>query len=79
MVYVGRRLALDLMLLWLWCMPAALALIRPLAWEPPYTASAALKSKNKTKQKKPYGNVPDQDTLMFKDERLDNIRSFKIF
>ena len=35
----------DLMLLWLWCR-LAVALIRPLAWEPPYT-SAALKSKSK--------------------------------
>ena len=24
--------------LWLWCRPAAAALIRPLAWEPPYAA-----------------------------------------
>ena len=33
---VGRRCGLDLKLLWLWCRPAATALIRPLAWEPPY-------------------------------------------
>ena len=33
----------DLALLWLWCRPAAVALIRPLAWEPPYTAGVALK------------------------------------
>ena len=26
----------DLALLWLWCRPAATALIGPLAWEPPY-------------------------------------------
>ena len=26
----------DPVLLWLWCRPAAVALIRPLAWEPPY-------------------------------------------
>ena len=25
----------DLVLLWLWCRPAAVALIQPLAWEPP--------------------------------------------
>ena len=31
------------MLLWLWCWLAAVALIRPLAWEPPYVAGAALK------------------------------------
>ena len=32
-------------LLWLWCRPAAVALIRPLAREPPYAVGAALKSK----------------------------------
>ena len=36
----------DLALLWLWCRPAAAALIRPLAWELPYAAGVALKSKN---------------------------------
>ena len=33
----------DLVLLWLWCRPAATALIRPLAWEPLYAAPEALK------------------------------------
>ena len=33
----------DLALLWLWCRPAAPAPIRPLAWEPPCAAGAALK------------------------------------
>ena len=32
---------LDLALLWLWCRLAAVAPIRPLAWEPPYAALAA--------------------------------------
>ena len=30
-------------LLWLWCRPVAVTPIRPLAWEPPYVAGAALK------------------------------------
>ena len=34
----------DLALLWLWCRPAAVAPIRPLAWEPPYAMDEALKS-----------------------------------
>ena len=34
----------------LWCRPAAVALIRPLAWEPPYAAGVALKRQKKTKQ-----------------------------
>ena len=40
---VGRRRGSDLALLWLWRRPAATALIRPLAWEPPHAAGAALK------------------------------------
>ena len=39
------------MLLWLWHRLAAGALIQPLAWELPYAAGVALKSK-KTKNKK---------------------------
>ena len=42
---VGQRLSLDLALLWLWCRPAAVAPIQPLAWEPPYAVCAALKGK----------------------------------
>ena len=45
----GHRCALDLALLWLWCRPATVALIGPLAWEPPYATSVALKSKKKKK------------------------------
>ena len=46
---VDDRHGSDLMLLWLWRRPAAVAWIRPLAWEPPYDMSAALKTKNKKK------------------------------
>jgi len=46
------RCCLDLSLLWLWRWPAAVALIRPLAWEPPYAVGAALKSQKKPKKKK---------------------------
>ena len=48
----GRRHGSDLVLLRLRCRPAAIALIRPPAWEPPYAAGAALKSKKKKKEKK---------------------------
>ena len=37
----------DLALLWLWFRPVATALIRPLAWEPPYGTGAAQKAKKK--------------------------------
>ena len=36
----------------LWCRPAAVALIGPLAWEPPYAVGAALK---RQEQKKGWG------------------------
>ena len=48
---VGLRHGSDLMLLWLWCRLAAIALIGPLAWEPPYAVGSALKSKKKKKKK----------------------------
>ena len=43
--HVSCRYGSDLALLWLWHRLAAVALIRHLAWEPPYAASEALKSK----------------------------------
>ena len=36
---------------WLWRRPGAVVPIRPLAWEPPYAAGAALKSKKKKRNK----------------------------
>ena len=44
----------DLALLRLWCRLAAAAPISPLAWELPYVAGVALKSKKKKKEKKSY-------------------------
>ena len=44
---VGRRCGSDLVLLRLWCRPAAVAPIRPLAWKPPYAAGAALRKEKK--------------------------------
>ena len=49
---VGRRRGSDLVWLWLWCRPVATALIRPLAWEPPYATGAAPKKTNKQTNKK---------------------------
>ena len=34
----------------LWCRPAAVAPVGPLAWKPPYAKGAALKSEKKNKQ-----------------------------
>ena len=44
---VGRRCGSDPALLWLWRRPAAAALIRSLAWEPPYVLNVALKKEKK--------------------------------
>ena len=46
---VGRRRGLDLALLCSWHRPAAVAPIRPLAWEPPHAAYAALEKEKKRK------------------------------
>ena len=48
---IGRRCGSDPEFLWLWCRWVATALIRPLAWEPPYAEGVALKSKRKKKKK----------------------------
>ena len=44
---VGCRRSSDPALLWLWYRSAAVALIRPLAWEPPYAMGMALKRQKK--------------------------------
>ena len=54
---VGRRCGLDPELLWLWCRPAATAL-RPLAWEPPYAADAALEKAKSQKKESDHFYIP---------------------
>ena len=49
---VGRRGGSDPTFQWLWCRSVAVAPIQPLAWELPYAAGEALKSKKKKKKKK---------------------------
>ena len=56
-VCVGHRHGSDPSLLLLWCRPAAVAPIWPLAWELPYAASMAVKRKKKKKGKKENKNV----------------------
>ena len=51
---VGCRHGSDLELPWLWHRLAAAALIRPLAWEPPYATGVALPKKKKKKSHKPF-------------------------
>jgi len=49
---VGHRRGLDLALLWLWRRLAAIALIRPLAWDRPYAAGSSPRKSKKTKKRK---------------------------
>ena len=52
---MGRRRGSDPELLWLWWRLAAVAPIRPLAWEPPYAEGAALKRQIRIRRiKKPH-------------------------
>ena len=52
------QLGSDLALLWLWHRLAATALIRPLAWEPPYAVGEALKIQKKKKKKGEFYEFP---------------------
>ena len=58
---VVGRCGSDPALPWLWCRPAAIAPIRPLAWEPPYGTWAGLK-KQTNKQKGKKKKKPEQKT-----------------
>ena len=57
---VGHRQGSDPALLWLWCRPAAVALIQPIAWEPPYAVGVALKSKKQGKTNQSKKTQPGQ-------------------
>ena len=47
---VSRRRGLDPELLWFWRRPVAIALIKPLAWEPPYAARSGPRKEKKKKE-----------------------------
>ena len=49
---VGHRHNSDLVLLWLWCRPAAAAPVQPLALELPYAEGVALEKEKRGKLKK---------------------------
>ena len=65
---VGHRHGSDLVLLWLWHRLAAVALVGPLAWEPPYAAGAA--PKRQKKKKKVSKNIKKLIKKNFIDVRL---------
>ena len=51
-LWCRSQMGLDPELLWLWCRPAAVAPIWPLAWEAPYVTGATLKWQKRKKKKK---------------------------
>ena len=59
----GRRRGSEPVLLWLWCRPAAAALIRPLAWQPLYAMGVALKDKKKKEKKRKKIYLTDHSML----------------
>ena len=58
------RCSSDLALLWLWCRLAVVALIGPLAWEPPYAEGAAQEIE-KNKKIKNKMDLPAQKSTLF--------------
>ena len=74
---VGCRCDSDLTLLWLCCRLAAVALIRPLAWEPPYASGVALeKTKQKTKIKKHSNHYQHKKTRKSDFQKIQKARLF---
>ena len=74
---VGGRRGSDPALLCLWCRPAATALIRPQAWEPPYAVGAALeKAKIQTNKKKDVMHIHNGILLSHKKEQNNAIFSY---
>ena len=69
---IGRRCDLDPAVLWLWRRPAATALIRSLAWDPPYAAGVALEKTKKKKEK-------EKNTMNFFAEQKLTHRLIKIY
>ena len=60
---IGRRNGLDPTLLWLWCRPAAAALIWPVAQELLYAAGKALKKKKKKFRNMRQGYTSTKNTI----------------
>ena len=69
---VGCRCASDPALLWLWCRPAAIAVIRPLAWEPPHAAAGAAQEMAK-RQKKKRANICILTVLLNSDVKFSDL------
>ena len=76
---VGHRCGSDPAWLWLWL--AGVALIRPLAWEPPYVMGEALKSKNKkakNKQTKTFNHTALREEIISPEEDIKGPKRMSI-
>ena len=58
---IGYGHGSDPTLLWLLCRLVAAALVRPLAWEPPYAQDTALQRPKKKKKKKSYDPTHEKE------------------
>ena len=71
---VVHRHGSDLVLLWLWCRPAAAAAIQTPAWELPYATGAAIKRQKKKKRKiywlRTYWIPAGEETFFKEDNRV---------
>ena len=69
----------DLVLLWLWHTPAAVAPIQPLAWELLYATGVALKNKQqKTKQKQRIDSYIRPDNKMEEIEKSHHLIKYQV-
>ena len=55
---IGHRCGLDSKLLWLWCRPASIAPIEPLAWESPWAVGVAQEMAKRQKKKINFWEFP---------------------
>ena len=71
---VGHRLGSHRDLLWLWYMPAAVVLIRPLAWETPCAAGAAIKNQNQNQNQRERETERDRERQRETERQRDRER-----
>ena len=64
---------MDTELLWLWCRPAAAALIQPLAWELSRVRYVALKCKKEKRKKKKERKKGKHNTMNLDEEAEKSI------
>ena len=69
---VRHRQSSGLALLWLWCRPAAVSLIGPVGWEPPYVTGVALK-RQKEKEKRNKESFLNNQSLVDDDDETTHI------